>query len=297
MNKVNEKPNIILACVFTLLVKRNEKKSNPETYIDDSLYISCDNNEEVFKRFIRISIGEFVPTHLLNNNDRNYYRNITSNNGIRTWLTDDNTIEDSFKTYIENYSQDNVKFNENKQIWKKYISDFEKKYLNNNLIISNIIINSVEYLPIIAWGYFQNIIHITEIKFSIPKEKIFFDNNKSLFVYSAEEEDSQFNHAFQDYNFTCVLDLSDYKATKNKKQTYTDKLLNEIDKMVKQRGEGSSISLIELKEIIIFNSGKTYVNNNRRIENVVSEYRTKKADTLTLQKKEKNEEYYLIIQK
>lgn len=88
----------------------------------------------------------------------------------------------------------------------------------------------------------------------------------------------------------------------SQKQTQQDLMLEEIDKLVKNRGKGGEITLKELGNIykdMTKNKNRSISNNiSKRIQNYVSAYRTTKATTLTLGRMNTYpEEFYFIKEK
>ncbi len=296
MNKVLEIPDIFLAYVFTLLVGRNAVREDIDTSIQDSIFITYNNNKDMVLEFIEDALRSFVLPIQLSNNPNTYYRSILSDNGIRTYLTEDNTIQNSVQAFIENYAIGNILLQNNKPSWNKCLSNFEKEYLSEDYTRSNIVINSVEYLPIIIQKYFEGNVRIELISFNITGDRMQNNSENPLYIHNEEESELQFNRNFTNYDFSCTIDLTKYEKctseTKPKKPTETELLLDKIDMLVNKVGEGKYVSFADLSKIIL-KSGKVYANKNRRIENVISDYRNKKATKLTLDTKD--QESYQVI--
>lgn len=293
-SKVYEIPIIMLAYIFTLLVSINSKQEDIDTSIQDTIYIPYNDNKVMVLEFIEDSIRKFVSPRLLNQNPKKYYRKNILNDRACVYLTSDSTIQTNFISYLEHYVNDNISFQENRCSWKKYVANFEKKYLNENYIISNIIIDSVEYLPIIAWGYFNHFIGIDAINFSVSGEKMEVTNNP---LYVEDDFEQKFNYKFTNYEFSCTIDLTNYNTMtqiKKKRLSETDIMLQELDELIHSKGLDQYISETELSKIAL-KGDRNYANEKKRIQNVVSEYRCKKATDLTLATRD--QDYYAIIKK
>lgn len=298
MDEILEIPEIFLAFVFTLLVGSIENQNvNIETSIHNYIDIPYDNNKNMVVEFVEQVPIDFILPHLFNKNPDRYYAINYCNNGVRVRLTNDDTIQKNYISYLEHYINDEITFSSNKRPWSKYVADFEKEYLSDNYIRSNIVIDSIEYLPIIAINYFYGLIKIKKIDFNITGEKMLNGGQNSLYINNEEESELQFNSRFNNYEFTCTIDLNNYRQTsiaKREKPTRTQTVLEKIDKLVIKRGKLGTISIVELEDIVL-QSGIKYTDKGRRIKNVVSDYRNKQATKLTLDVKDRENDFYQII--
>lgn len=192
MDEILEIPEIFLAFVFILLVCRNANQDNIETSIQDSLYIPYDNNKDMVLEFVEQVPRDFILPHLFNKNPDRYYAINYCNNGVRVRLTNDDTIQKNYISYLKHYINDEITFSSNKRPWSKYVADFEKEYLSDNYIRSNIVIDSIEYLPVIATNYFKGLITIKKIDFNISGEKMLNYGQNSLYINNEDENELQF---------------------------------------------------------------------------------------------------------
>jgi len=194
--------------------------------------------------------------------------------------------------YIEDYKSDNVvSCTENVSKWSKQEKDFRTS-IGKNFVLSNVNINSVEHLPVIIDGYFNELIDIDNIQFSINGSDM-LDSNEPLYILEDNTGELQFNSNFNNYRFSCSLNLIKYFSKDKAKTTATSKkptlkqqMLNGIDELVNKKKLKDVIEFKELIEIYnsLVNKRQQLKSNDvcKRIENYVSDYRKKTAGKLTL---------------
>lgn len=281
MSKANlyKIPDIIVAYVFSLIVNNYSS-------------INYNDNKDTVLTFIRDAICEkFIAQDVFKNKselEKHYCLKNYETCILATIPSRDTLIKDNLMYYLSQYSNDGVISDEEQVIkWSYQVKIFEDS-IDKSWILSNVIINSIEHLPVIAKGYFDGKIGIKCIEFNIGNVG---NKDNPLYIKSREYIGLHLNKNFNDYKFFCTIDLTNYDFASDKRTLKTQskkldaiknnftksdfKLLRLIQERIKT-GNDSVITFDDIEQIYSMRNDK----NSKtpvatRVSNIISKLNTR----------------------
>ncbi len=267
-------------------------------YGNKPIKIFYGENKKVVLEFVEDAIRKnFLPIRYYNSLNEDEYRKHYEidyyKDCVKTSIPKGSSkIKEELKKYIENYSQNNVaSYTENLCRWEILEEQFDKS-IDKRWVLSNVNINSFEHLPVIIKAVIDNRIKVDDILFYVDSDNL-INATDALYIWNEYEDELQLNNnTFNKFEFSCTIDMTEYYkdmrkiCTSGKTLTLEQKMLNEIDKLVHQKGKKAFITVKELislyNNLVIKRKQLKSHDSNKRIQNYVSAYRKHKATDLTL---------------